>query len=173
MAIFEEAFPTSLWATHRYFPLSDLFTFVIVNSLLSAKKLILLPLLTRFPSFDQESTGSGFPVALQVNVTFLPSVVVSFCCWVAISGRSANFQKPTYTSFKPKREHVFKLFVEHRFKLFASEKLLRQILVDFKLSTSEILMTSWNLRKNVSFSPLCHNFIKLNSIYLNMFCRCE
>ena len=58
-------------------PLSDLFTFVIVNSLLSAKKLTLLLLLARFPSFDQESTGSGFPVALQVNVVELSSYLRS------------------------------------------------------------------------------------------------
>ena len=153
-------------------PLSDLFTFVIVNSLLPAKKLTLL-LLARFPSFDQESNGSGFPVTLQVNVTFLPSVVVSFCGWVAISGRSTNFQKPTYTYFKPKRKHGLKLFVEHMFKLFTSEKLLKPTFVHFKLSTSEIPVTTWNLRKNMSFSPLCHNFIKLNSVCLNMFCRCE
>ena len=110
MAIFEVAFPTSLWATHRYFPLSVLFTFVIVNNLLSAEKLILLLLFTRFSSLNHESTGSGFPVALQVNVTLFPSVLVSFCGWVAISGRSGMFKKTPYTSFRPKRKHVSKLF---------------------------------------------------------------
>ena len=138
MAIFEVAFPTSLWAKHRYFPLCVLFTFVIFNSLLSAEKLILWLLFARFPSFDHESTGSGFPVALHVNVTFFPSVVVSFCGWVAISGRSTMYKKPTYNSFKPKRKHVLSCFVKHGFKLFTSQKLLKPIFVDFKLNTLKI-----------------------------------
>lgn len=114
LAIFEVAFPTSLWAKHRYFPLSVLFTVVIVNNLLSAEKLILLLLFTRFSSLNHESTGSGFPVALQVSVTFSPSVIVSFCGWVAISGRSKNFQKTHLYLIQTKAETCFKLklFVE-------------------------------------------------------------
>ena len=74
-AALEVSFPTLLLATQRYCPLSDLFTFVIVNCFLSAENLILeLPLVsTGDPLLVHDIVGSGFPSALQVKVTLLPS----------------------------------------------------------------------------------------------------
>ena len=38
---------------------------------------------------------------------------------------------------------------------------------------SFIYFTNLHNKKVCFFSPLCHNFIQLNSVYLNMFCWCE
>ena len=69
-----------LLATHRYScVLSVLVTFVIVNCLLSDDKLILgsAPAFTTIPSMVHEVIlGTGFPLALQDKVTFLPSSTV-------------------------------------------------------------------------------------------------
>ena len=65
-----------LLATHRYSPLSTLLTFVIVNCLLSAAKLILelIDVFTGYPSLVHNIVGTGFAVASQDNVTLFPSV---------------------------------------------------------------------------------------------------
>ena len=88
MTIIEVSFPSWLWATHRYPPLSFLFTSVIVRSELFAEKFILLLLFTVFLTLYHENCGSGFPVALQVKVTLYLSVSVTFCGCFVISGRS-------------------------------------------------------------------------------------
>ena len=79
VATLEEVFPTLLVASQLYSPLSFLLTFAIVNSLLFDVKLILLFTLVFTadpPMVHENAVGSGFPVALQVKVTLLPSV---FC----------------------------------------------------------------------------------------------
>ena len=72
------AFPRSLLATHRYSPLSVLFTFVMVSCLLSSDKLILELLLIGDPSLVHDIVGSGCPSTLQVKVTAVPSVGLVF-----------------------------------------------------------------------------------------------
>ena len=74
-AALEVAFPRMLLATHRYSPLSTLFTFVIVNCFLSAEKLILelIVVFKGYPFLVHDIAGSGFAVASQGNVTFPPS----------------------------------------------------------------------------------------------------
>ena len=75
VAALEVTFPTLLFATHRYSPVSVLLTVVIVNSLLSAPKLILRTLLVNTePFLVHVIVGTGFPLALQYKVTLLPSV---------------------------------------------------------------------------------------------------
>ena len=78
VATLEPVVPTLLVALHLYSPLSFLFTLVIVNDLLFDDKLILgLTLVfTADPAmFHENVAGSGFPVALQVKVTLLPSLI--------------------------------------------------------------------------------------------------
>ena len=82
VAASEVTVPILLLATHRYCPLSDLFTFVIVNCLLSEDKLILGEF-TADPPLVHDIDGVGFPVALQDKVTFSPSVGV-VCCGCAV-----------------------------------------------------------------------------------------
>ena len=77
LAAFEVSFPTLLLATHRYSPLSFLFTFVIVSLLLSADKLTLELLLIGDPSLVHDIVGTGFPIALQDKVTLPLSVLVT------------------------------------------------------------------------------------------------
>ena len=77
-AALEVSFPTLLLATHRYSPLSVLFTFVIANCLLSSDKLILEFLLIGDPSLVHDIVGTGFPVALQDKATLSFSVIVTF-----------------------------------------------------------------------------------------------
>ena len=76
-AAMEVSFPRLLDATHRYTPLSTWLALVIANCFLSAEKLILRALLMSDPSLVHDSVGSGYPVALQCNVTFSPSVFVT------------------------------------------------------------------------------------------------
>ena len=76
LAAFEVSFPSLLLATHRYSPLSVLFTFVIVNCFLSAEKLILEELSlvsTGDPLLFHDTVAIGFAVALQDKVTLSPS----------------------------------------------------------------------------------------------------
>ena len=73
-------------ATQMYSPLSPLLTFVIVNFLLFALKVILGVVFTTGPSFVHENVGAGFPSALQVKVTFSPSFFALFCGCVLNSG---------------------------------------------------------------------------------------
>ena len=91
-AALEVSWPRLLLATHRYFPLSVLFTFVIVNCFLSRDKLILVRLLFVLlisdPSLVHEIVGTGFPLTLLVKVTLSPSSFVSFFGWTVISGLS-------------------------------------------------------------------------------------
>ena len=71
----EVTFPSLLSATHRYSPLSALFTLFIVNSLLFAPKLILGRLLfNKDPSLVHVIDGTGSPLALQDKVTLSSSV---------------------------------------------------------------------------------------------------
>ena len=95
----EASFPTLLFATHRYSPLSVLLTFVIVNCFLSAEKLILeLPLVSTVdPYLVHDIVGTGFPVALQDKVTFSPrpSVFVSLIGCLVILGSSVNKHQQT------------------------------------------------------------------------------
>ena len=93
MTIIEVSFPSWLWATHRYPPLSFLFTSVIVRSELFAENLILLLLFTVFLTLYHENCGSGFPVALQVKVTLFLSVSVTFCGCFVTSGRSKMYKQ--------------------------------------------------------------------------------
>ena len=78
VAASEVTVPILLLAIHRYCPLSDLFTFVIVNCLLSEDKLILGEFRAD-PPLVHDIDGVGFPVALQDKITFSPSVGVLFC----------------------------------------------------------------------------------------------
>ena len=73
-------------ATQMYSPLSPLLTFVIVNFVLFALKVILGVVFTTEPSFVHENVGVGFPSASQVKVTFSPSVFVSFSGCLLNSG---------------------------------------------------------------------------------------
>ena len=77
-----------LAATQWYFPLSVLYTFIIVNLLLSAEQLILELLPIECPSFFHDIAGNGFPVALQYKVLFFPSFTLSLEGSVIISGSS-------------------------------------------------------------------------------------
>ena len=79
LAALEVSLPTLFLATHLYFPLSVLFTFVIVNFLLSSEKLILALVVTRDPFLVHEIVSTGSPVALQDKVTSTPSLTVSPC----------------------------------------------------------------------------------------------
>ena len=75
-----------LFATHRYSPLSVLFTFVIVKVLLPSEKLILPFVSTGDPFLVHDIVGMGFPVALQDKVKSAPSVVVIACGSTVIFG---------------------------------------------------------------------------------------
>ena len=71
-------FPMLLLATHRYCPLSALFTFDIVNCFASDDKLILglVLMFIEDPFFFHENLGSGFPVTShEKNVRLSPSVI--------------------------------------------------------------------------------------------------
>ena len=72
--------------TQMYSPLSPLITFVMVNVLLFSLKVILEVVFTTEPSLVHENVGAGLPTALQVKVTFSPSVFVLFCGCVLNSG---------------------------------------------------------------------------------------
>ena len=78
VAALDVAFPRLLFATHRYSPLSVLFTFVIVNCFLSSEILILPLVLTGDPSLVHDIVGTGFPSTLQDRVTLSPSILVAF-----------------------------------------------------------------------------------------------
>ena len=67
---------TPLIATHLYSPLSVLFKFVMLSSLLSADKLILSLAATTDPSLVQENVGSGMPFASLEKVTLDPCTSV-------------------------------------------------------------------------------------------------
>ena len=69
-------------ATQMYSPLSPLITFVMVNVLLFSLKVILEVVFTTEPSLVHEYVGAGLPTALQVKVTFSPSVFALFYGWV-------------------------------------------------------------------------------------------
>ena len=73
LAALEVSLPTLFLATHRYSPLSVLFTFVIVKVLLPSEKLILVLVFTRDPFLVHDIVGVGFPEALQDKITFSPS----------------------------------------------------------------------------------------------------
>ena len=77
---------TLLVATHLYSPLSVLFTFIILSSLLSADKLILSLTVTADPSLVQENFGSGTPVASIEKVTLDPCTSVLLCGCAVNSG---------------------------------------------------------------------------------------
>ena len=80
VATSEVSFPRMLFATHRYSPLSVLFTFVTVNCLLSPEKLILefIIVFTGYPFLVHDIVGTGFPVTLQEKIRVFPSVFVAF-----------------------------------------------------------------------------------------------
>ena len=82
MAGFEVAFPRLLVATHLYSPLSVLFTFDIVNVLLSPPRLILESPLAL--TLVHDIVGTGSPLALQDKVTLLLSTAVVSCGCVVI-----------------------------------------------------------------------------------------
>lgn len=77
---------TLLVATHLYFPLSVLFTFVILSCLLSADKLILSLAVTADPFLVQENVGSGTPFASLENVILDPCTSVWLCGFSVNSG---------------------------------------------------------------------------------------
>ena len=68
--------PILLVATHLYSPLSALFTFVMLSSLLSSDKRILSLSVTADPSLVQVNVGSGTPFASLKKVTFDPCTSV-------------------------------------------------------------------------------------------------
>ena len=68
--------PTLLVATHLYSPLSVLFTFVMLSSLLSPDKQILSLAVTADPSLVQENVGSGTPFASLEKATLDPCTSV-------------------------------------------------------------------------------------------------
>ena len=68
--------PTLLVATHRYSPLSVLFTFLMLSSLLSTDKLTLSLAVTADPSLVQENVGSGMPFASLEKFILTPSLDV-------------------------------------------------------------------------------------------------
>ena len=70
---------TLLWATHLYFPLSVLFTFVMLSCLLPADKLILSLSGKANPPLVQENVGSGTPFASLEKVTLDPCTTVLLC----------------------------------------------------------------------------------------------
>ena len=76
VAVLELTVPILLVATHLYSPLSVLFTFVMLSSLLSADKLILSLAVTADPSLVQVNVGSGIPFASLKKVTFDPCTSV-------------------------------------------------------------------------------------------------
>ena len=76
-AAFDVSFPSLLLATHLYSPLSFLFTFVIVKTLLTTEKLILESFVIADSSLVHDVVGNGFAVELQEKVTFPPSFVFS------------------------------------------------------------------------------------------------
>ena len=78
VATFEVSFPRLLFATHWYWPLSVLFTFNMVNSLLCFENLILELLFMRDPSLVHSIIGAGFPLASQNKAKLLPSSFVTF-----------------------------------------------------------------------------------------------
>ena len=84
-AAIDVSFPRLLFATQRYAPLSTRLALVIANCFFSAEKLILELLLMSDPSLVHDRVGNGYPVALQCNVTFSPSVFVTLLGWVVIS----------------------------------------------------------------------------------------
>ena len=88
IAALELTVPTLLVATHLYFPLSVLFTFVMLSCLLSADKLILPLAVTADPSLVQENVGSGMPFASLEKVTLDPCTSVSLCGSAVKSGWS-------------------------------------------------------------------------------------
>ena len=76
VAALELTVSTLLLATHLYSPLSVPFTFVMLSTLLSADKLILLSAVTADPSLVQENVGSGTPFASLEKVTLDPCTSV-------------------------------------------------------------------------------------------------
>ena len=86
----EVSLPTLFFATHRYFPLSVLLTYVIINCFLSSEKLILglWLVFAGYPWMVHDIVGTGFPLALQDKVTFCPSLIVTPIGWVMIKGCS-------------------------------------------------------------------------------------
>ena len=69
--------PKLLVATHLYFPLSVLFTFVMLSSFLSDDNLILISLTVTADSFlVQVNVGPGMPFASLEKVIFSPSLHV-------------------------------------------------------------------------------------------------
>ena len=75
MMTLDETFPRLFCATHRYSPLSALFTFVIIScSLLFVKEILELPLVfKRDPLIIQRTDGVGSPSTIQEIVTLVPS----------------------------------------------------------------------------------------------------
>ena len=65
-AVSSSLVPTSFLATHTYVPPSSSFTAGNLNSGSTLK-------MEEWPSFLQRTLGGGFPVALQANVTEVPS----------------------------------------------------------------------------------------------------
>ncbi len=102
VAASDVAFPTLLFATHRYSPLSVLLTFVIVSCLLSAEKLILDVLLVSKgnPFLVHDIVGTGFPSALQDKLTLSPSTFVSLWGSAVILGWSVILKQAISTKNK-------------------------------------------------------------------------
>ena len=97
MLTLDETFPRLFCATHRYSPLSALFTFVIINcSLLFVKEILELPLVFSGDRFMiQRTDGVGSPSTIQDIVTPVPStglVCVELMCG---SSKSVIIRKKT------------------------------------------------------------------------------
>lgn len=92
------AFPRLLLVTHWYCPPSALLTFVIVKVLLSSPQKILGSsfVFIREPLLVHDIIVAGFPLALQDNVTFSPSIFVAFCGRVVISGATVIRKEDDY-----------------------------------------------------------------------------
>ena len=76
------------------FPAVTLITFVMVICLLSDDKLILEPAVRTEPFLVHRNVGAGFPVSLQVKVTFSPSVFVLVCEWSVPDSRYTSIFAP-------------------------------------------------------------------------------
>ena len=89
------AFPSLLYATHRYSPLSALLTFVIVKVFLFDEKLILISSfgIKGDPFLVHDIVGAGSPLAPHDKVTLVPSGTDPICCGCVVICGAAVVRK--------------------------------------------------------------------------------
>ena len=92
--VLDVSFPTSLLATHLYFPLFTLLTFVIIKCRLPSEKLILeSPEVVTSAPLNFHVIVRELPEELQNNVTFSPSLTVRVSGCNLVEGFSVREQK--------------------------------------------------------------------------------